>query len=131
MTRSLSATGDQVGAVDVGRKIDDVERTVDGAVGLERGEVEACEVVFVVDPGGIDLGFFLFLLAGGFGIVGPEGEVFAVIADGEAGDVDGLRLLLSGRRVSCRLSFRSIRERGWRRIDGVLCLSRHPLEAGS
>ncbi len=61
------------GAVDVRRKIDDVERTVDGTVGLERGEVEAREVFLVVDPGRVDFGFFLFLLAEGFGVVDPEG----------------------------------------------------------
>ena len=58
-------------AMYVRRKIDFFERTVDGAVGLERGEIEAREVSLVVDPGCVDLGFLLFFLAGSFGIMRP------------------------------------------------------------
>ena len=91
--------------------IDAVECAVDGPVGLERSEIEAREVLLVVDPGGVDLRVLLLLLAGGLGIVRPESEVLSVVADGETGNIDGLRFSLRRPRAFCRLSSRSIQGR--------------------
>jgi hypothetical protein len=45
----------------------------------------------MVDPGGVNLGVLLLLFSGRLGIMGPEGEVFAIIADGETCDINWLR----------------------------------------
>lgn len=49
-------------------------------------------MLLVVDPGCIDFRVLLFLLTWCLGIVCPEREIFAVVADGESGNVNCNRL---------------------------------------
>ncbi len=104
--KSLSATGDQTAPRTSGGTSTVFQVAINCAVGLERGEIEAREVLLVVDPGSIDFCVLLLLLAGRFRIVRPEREIFAVVADGESGNVNLHRLGL----CICRLFFGVCRE---------------------
>ena len=68
-------------------------------------------MLLVVDPGGVGLGVFLLLFAGGLGIVCPDCEPLAVGGERIAGDVNGQWLDGGG--------FAGAAFRGGRR-DGVL-----------
>ena len=46
--------------------------------GLSAAQVKAREVILVIDPGRIGLGVLLLFLAGRFGILGPQRELFAI-----------------------------------------------------